>query len=480
MTGDCHVRSCKSGRVRLPPATYQTRTSGSAGGLGKRIGSNPGTAPQADPTFAGPCNFVISGNHTWFGPAAMSSGLDRKSENSVVAFAERGCQQHVVYPVGPAWLPDAHYHPRLLEDVARCPVRGWPDSVPVSRARIKSFRKGSDMGKSAWLARMVAVCAVTALAGSALAVAPANADTRGAPALSVATPAAVRGDVVTTRGEAVSTGLRITIAGVSPGGRASVRVTGPKQGSRAAKRYSKVIHRSTTLRVVPGVYRVTSRSVAATGGTDVPKVATQTLRVRKNRLTGFTVRYQFVTLCAASVVGDTGPGGGKIFYVDMTRPSGSQCFEAAPNTWSGGADPGAEWCSNMAASLVGTFGTAIGTGKTNTANMVAAVSPGPCSSGAGFMAYNYSNGAANSWFLPSQDELNQLCKYARGQSTTVADQDVVCNSSGSLQGGFIAVFYWSSSQSSAFNAWAQGFVSGDQGNGNKGGHILPVRPVRAY
>ncbi len=28
----------------------ETRTSGSAGGLGKRTGSNPDTAPQADPT----------------------------------------------------------------------------------------------------------------------------------------------------------------------------------------------------------------------------------------------------------------------------------------------------------------------------------------------------------------------------------------------------------------------------------------------
>ncbi len=272
---------------------------------------------------------------------------------------------------------------------------------------------------------------VTVLAGGALVVAPANADTPAAPALSVATPpdtSVVSGDVVTTRGEARVTCLRITIAGVSPGGRATVRVTGPNQRSRAArvgKRYSKVIHRSRTLLVVPGVYRVTSRSVAVTGGTDVPKVATKTLRVRKNHCTGFTVRYRFVASltptpvsCSAYAVGATGPGGGKIFYVDMSRPSGSQCFEAAPDGWNGVADPTAEWCSNTSDSLDGTFGTAIGTGKTNTANMVAAVLPEPCSSGAGFMAYNYSNGAANSWFLPSEAELNQLCKYARSYDSS--------------------------------------------------------------
>jgi len=31
----------------------ESRTSGSAGGLGKRVGSNPDTAPQADPTGSG-------------------------------------------------------------------------------------------------------------------------------------------------------------------------------------------------------------------------------------------------------------------------------------------------------------------------------------------------------------------------------------------------------------------------------------------
>ena len=31
MTGDCHVRSCESGRVRLPPATHQNGTYGSKG-----------------------------------------------------------------------------------------------------------------------------------------------------------------------------------------------------------------------------------------------------------------------------------------------------------------------------------------------------------------------------------------------------------------------------------------------------------------
>ncbi len=313
------------------------------------------------------------------------------------------------------------------------------------------------MGSSAWLARMVAVCAVTALAGGALAVAPAIADTRGAPALSVATPAAVRGDVVLTC-------LRIKIVGVSAGGRATVTVTGPKQSNRKkAKKYSKVIDRSTTLQVRLGVYQVTSAIVSATGGTDVPTVATKTLRVRKNRCTGFTVHYRFVASVqpvpvACGAVGGTGPGGGKIFYVDMTRPSGSQCFEAAPNTWEGGSeDPYIEWCNNTSTSITGTFGTGIGTGKANTDNMVAG-----CTSGAANRVRAY-NGGSVMWSLPSKDELNAL--YA--QRTTV--------------GGFDeSIFYWSSSQDDAIRAWGQSFGGLVNQSELDKSSVQVVRPVRAF
>ncbi len=72
---------------------------------------------------------------------------------------------------------------------------------------------------------------------------------------------------------------------------------------------------------------------------------------------------------------------------------------------------------------------------------------------AAWAVYNYSNGAPNSWYLPSQDELNQLCKYANGQSTAVADQATVCANSNTLQSGFTNDFYWWSSQNDATTAW---------------------------
>ncbi len=350
------------------------------------------------------------------------------------------------------------------------------------------------MGKSTILARLVAVCAVTAVAGGVLTSVPVSAQAPGAPSSSVATPdtsvalpAPVGGDGVTPRA-ARKTGLRIKIVGVTAGGRASVRVTGPKQSTRKkAKKYSKVIHQTAKLRVVPGKYKITSRSVAAAGGTDVlTTVATKKLRVRNNKLTRFTVHYRFVAASCAGggpcVVGDTGPGGGKVFYVDPTRPVGSRNFEAAPDGWNTatlGADPTAAWCSNTSQLLAGTFDTTIGTGKANTALMVAAVLPGPCASGAGHQAYNYVNGTANSWFLPSKDELNQLCKWARGQSTTVANQAVQCDPSGTLQPGFAGNYYWSSSQDDAIGAWALLFFFGNPSPIAKT-EIRSVRPVRAF
>ncbi len=178
---------------------------------------------------------------------------------------------------------------------------------------------------------------------------------------------------------------------------------------------------------------------------------------------------------ACGTVGATGPGGGKIFYVDMSRPAGSQCFEAAPDGWNGGVDPGAVWgCEGTA--IPGTAGVGIGTGGGNTAAIVA----GCVTAGiAAKLADTYAGGGQTDWFLPSRDELNQLCKYARGQLTTVANQSVQCNGSGVLQAGFAADTYWSSSHHIPVSAWDQFFGNGFQGMNYKTSP-LRVRPVSAF
>ncbi len=183
------------------------------------------------------------------------------------------------------------------------------------------------------------------------------------------------------------------------------------------------------------------------------------------------------TPAACGTVGATGPGGGKVFYVDMSRAVGSQCFEAAPIGWSGGGDPQVAWgCEGM--DIPGANPTGIGTGEANT---VAIVTMCGTVGIAAWVADWSSNAGQTDWFLPSKDELNQLCKFARGQSTTVTDQAVFCNATGTLQFGFTAFdTYWSSSQADDVRAWYQYFGSGARSANNKNYRLSFMRPVRAF
>ncbi len=131
------------------------------------------------------------------------------------------------------------------------------------------------------------------------------------------------------------------------------------------------------------------------------------------------------------VIGDTGPGGGKVFYVNEANPAGSRYMEAPPNTWNGGSeDPSLAW--NPAVSA----------------------------------AKNYNGGSLKNWVLPSKDQLNALDT----QQATV----------GGLT-GFSS--YWSSSQNGASNAWVQ-LVGGGGGPDWQGTDFKiftnRVRPVRAF
>ncbi len=176
------------------------------------------------------------------------------------------------------------------------------------------------------------------------------------------------------------------------------------------------------------------------------------------------------------VVGATGPGGGPVFYVNDANSHGSRYLEAAPDGWNTGTDPtAARGCNGI--TIIGVDGLWIGAGAGNTTAFV----NGCATSGiAARLADDYAGGSQTDWFLPSQDELNQLCKYARNQLTTVERRAVVCDFTGTLQGGFAAgSWYWSSSQHSVNRAWAQFFGNGDQNNDTEFS-TGRVRPVRAF
>jgi hypothetical protein len=109
------------------------------------------------------------------------------------------------------------------------------------------------------------------------------------------------------------------------------------------------------------------------------------------------------------------------------------------------------------------------------------------------------NSIAGQWFIPSMNELNELCKYAWGQAT--GDLKVACtpgnsanfkstSNAGLDRGGFVTTAYWSSSEhyalagndQVALYAWFQSFTghsTGYQGTGDK--YVpAPFRPIRAF
>lgn len=200
------------------------------------------------------------------------------------------------------------------------------------------------------------------------------------------------------------------------------------------------------------------------------------------------------------MVGETGPGGGTIFYVSASNftSAGSSCntecryLEAAPTSGSlAWADREYNWSSDDRYSrTAGTLATSIGSGMANTIAMLT-TSGGynGDTSQAAFVSTQYRGPNSKSdWFLPSKDELNQLCKWQRGQAWV--SNATICNSSGSINNstngagsaGFVSGNYWSSSEARPwddYDGWNQEFHSGGQYIYGKNFGLF-VRPIRAF
>jgi len=151
-------------------------------------------------------------------------------------------------------------------------------------------------------------------------------------------------------------------------------------------------------------------------------------------------------------VGDTGPAGGIIFWVD-----GSNCLEVSPSNLSDDSP----W-SNITDALAGASGTAIGTGQANTTAIIG--QSGHISSAAklcdDFVLNNYDD-----WFLPSINELQNIWVNLHLQSI----------------GNFNNEYYLSSTEASATEARIFKF-SGWVGSIPKSGSHVPyqVRAIRAF
>ncbi|MFZ3085623.1 MAG: DUF1566 domain-containing protein, partial [Candidatus Hydromicrobium sp.] len=157
------------------------------------------------------------------------------------------------------------------------------------------------------------------------------------------------------------------------------------------------------------------------------------------------------------VIGDTGPAGGRIFYVNPDYETDDWHYlEAAPaNTeWTD-----IQW-SNIENASAGATATAVGTGKANTQTIVNIQGSG---SYAAQLCNDLTLGEYSDWFLPSKDELNLM--YVNLQVSGL--------------GGFASWYYWSSSEYNADLAWYQDFSSGHQLDYGKNFNAY-VRAARAF
>ncbi|MBN1499955.1 MAG: DUF1566 domain-containing protein [Spirochaetes bacterium] len=171
-----------------------------------------------------------------------------------------------------------------------------------------------------------------------------------------------------------------------------------------------------------------------------------------------------LTVVLAYNLRDIGPAGGLIFYINPNAAAdGWTYLEAAPASteWTGKVWGGYNTL------VTGADGTAIGTGKQNTIDIVTQFGASePYASRTDYAAKLCSDlvsGGYDDWFLPSRDELNAM--YVNLKSQGVGD--------------FTNYLYCSSSEVDANNAWIQSFSYGNQGYDHKFGNPS-VRAVRAF
>ena len=217
------------------------------------------------------------------------------------------------------------------------------------------------------------------------------------------------------------------------------------------------------------------------------------------------------------VLGATGPGGGTVFYVSATNftSTGSACgtackyLEYAPTGWIVSTTPAGQTnCSNSSpyaatpgtssndplclhqptaitpyarlwpADCSGTCAEAnIGSGHLNTTTWLGLT--GMLAGYASTVARAYQGGGMTDWYLPSKNELNQLCRDVWG--LTVDNTATTCSGmSGTIRAGFASNWYASSTEWQSNGNHGQTFLDGTTANRGKSNGTNAVRPIRAF
>jgi hypothetical protein len=164
---------------------------------------------------------------------------------------------------------------------------------------------------------------------------------------------------------------------------------------------------------------------------------------------------QSTSVCPC-IVGNTGPGGGKIFYCGSAYPGfqglESMASDLSYNTPSWGCVNAQQYIMN----------DAIGAGKTNSADLDANCADVNM---AADRCENLVSGGKSDWFLPSKLELQQMY--------------IQRNTIGGFEGGdYWKSHYWSSTEHSQFKGWTVYFSNGSYDDVSKANNVCSVRCIR--
>jgi hypothetical protein len=247
-------------------------------------------------------------------------------------------------------------------------------------------------------------------------------------------------------------------------------------------------------------------STGALTGTPTTVAGATAYTITATNATGSATRTFTLTVIAVVYsVGQTGPGGGLIYYVNAAgfdcgetysptgSPTGGKCnyLEVAPSGWNTGSDPTKAWAvaayTGADVSGVGNDGApynnALGVGLGYKNSLAIVTQNGAGTTYAAGAARAYTGGSKTDWYLPTTAELNLLCQWNRGVAPNVT---TACNGGsinsatyGAGAAGFVLDNYWSSSEINASLAWGQGFSTLNQ-FGSPKSNTYYVRPVRAF
>ena len=236
---------------------------------------------------------------------------------------------------------------------------------------------------------------------------------------------------------------------------------------------------TTTVRATTTTMRTNPTTVVATTST----IATTTLAP--------TTTIRSCAQGGSCVVGDTCPGGGTVYFVSSagfmcgadTASTTCHYLEASPTNWKASTGLSANCVSPDSVTASCVWGTAnpsvntsgsVGAGFENNRQITLNVSV--LSAWATVVSRAYQGGGKTDWHLPSQHELDELCKYANGKTTGVTTTSC---SAGTIITGFTNKVYWSSNDSGGGTAIAINFATGAQTYPVKTDAYL-IRPIRAF